>query len=36
MKKILSNMCVVAAVAFGAVAAHAQNSGGTLSFLVQP
>ena len=36
MKKILSTMCVAAAVAFGAVAAHAQNSGGTLSFLVQP
>ena len=36
MKKILSTMCVAAAVAFGALAAHAQNSGGTLSFLVQP
>ena len=36
MKKILTTMCVAATVAFGAVAAHAQNSGGTLSFLVQP
>ncbi|MEK9798546.1 MAG: ABC transporter substrate-binding protein, partial [Alphaproteobacteria bacterium] len=36
MKKMLSTLCVVATMAFGAVAAHAQNSGGTLSFLVQP
>ena len=36
MRKILATLCVAVTTTFGAVAAHAQNSGGTLSFLVQP
>ena len=36
MRKILATLCVAVTTTFSAVAAHAQNSGGTLSFLVQP